>query len=133
MPPDIEGRISALEQRADRVDAKLDRMGEQLATLLVKVEQLPTRVEIGDLATSIASIKGRIEQHDFVRLSSDLASVRSKVESLPTWFQMFGLAGLISLLALGLGNADRIIRSWREPLAVSAPTLPPTPPPTKTE
>lgn len=108
-------------------------IGERVARLEARLDDLPTRKDLASLQGEVAKLGGQLDglkgQIDGVRGQID--GLKASIASLPTWWQIMGLVGGVLVLSTGLSNADRIIRAWRETPVASAPAaaaLPATPP-----
>lgn len=108
---DMEARVRALENRADRVDAKLDNVVSLLAQLQAdlsfvrgKLDALPTSKDLTTLSDRLSAMNG------------DVSKISGRVDGLPT---LGRLSALLALLAAFLAFLPKL-------QALLLPVHPPT-------
>ena len=97
--PDMENRVSKLEQQFASIDAKLERLAPieaQLAELKIHVSQLPKAAEFGEM-------KGQLSQMpkvaDLTATRTEIAEIKGKLSLMPNnWVFGLGLIGLGSFI-----------------------------------
>lgn len=129
---DMEARVSRLEQLFDKIDAKLDKLGEDIGSVKLDMSMVKGRVMVLPDANAFGQLQGKISGmptgEQFGQLqgrlsdlptSREFGQLQQRVDNLPTIAKIAAVVSTIgTLLAIAI-NAPKIYE-WISPPAKQA-------------
>lgn len=107
--PDLENRVSLIENRLERVEAILVRLEPKITEIAIELKQVPKFSDYARLQSDIAEIRGKTAtQADLQSARIDLAEVKGRVNSLPTWWML--ITAIVATWTAGAGILRTVLR-----------------------
>lgn len=108
----LEQRVERLEHRLDRIEAILVRLEPKITETAIEIKQVPKFSDYARLQSDIAEMRLKTAtQAELQSARIDLAEVKGRVNSLPTWWML--ITAIVATWTAGAGILLTVLRFAR--------------------